>query len=103
VYPGAVESIVREYDAVDEFQIRLWRTEELRDEISVRLEIKPGREREWPALQESLARELASAHEGLRFNVELAEYSSLPRFELKARRLVDERPVAEYASPTVTR
>jgi phenylacetate-CoA ligase len=36
-------------------------------------------------------------HEGLRFLVELADPGSLPRFELKARRLVDDRPPAVYA------
>ena len=43
-----------------------------------------------PLLTE-LKRELAEAHEGLRIDVRLAERESLPRFELKAKRLVDER------------
>ena len=41
----------------------------------------------------SSSRELAEAHEGLRIDVRLAERESLPRFELKAKRLVDERTV----------
>lgn len=97
VYPRAVESIVREHDAVDEFQILITR-EGVRDEITIRAELKPGREAEWPQLQQRLAGDLAEAHEGLRFNVELAEPNSLPRFELKAKRLVDQRPAAEYSS-----
>jgi phenylacetate-CoA ligase len=36
---------------------------------------------------------LAEAHEGLRFGVKQAENGSLPRFELKAKRLMDEREV----------
>jgi phenylacetate-CoA ligase len=96
VYPRAVESIVRELDAVDEFQIYLWRADDIRDEITIRLELKPGREAEWPAVREKLAKALADAHEGLRFNIELMEPGTLPRFELKAKRLVDARPVAEY-------
>jgi phenylacetate-CoA ligase len=96
VYPRAVEAIVREHDSIDEFQIYIWRKDEIRDEITVRLELKPGREAQWPELETALAHELAEAHENLRFNVELVEPGTLPRFELKAKRLVDARPVAAY-------
>lgn len=95
VYPSAVEAIIREYVAIDEFQIYVWRGE-LQDEITTKIEIKPGYEAEWPGLQGKLAKDLAHAHEGLRFNVERMEHGTLPRFELKARRLVDDRPKAEY-------
>jgi phenylacetate-CoA ligase len=95
VYPRAVEAIIREHDAIDEFQIFVWRNN-IRDEITIKVEMKPGREDEWPALSETLARELAAAHEGLRFLIELMPAGSLPRFELKARRLKDDRPVAMY-------
>ncbi|WP_207229583.1 phenylacetate--CoA ligase family protein [Ktedonosporobacter rubrisoli] len=96
VYPRAVESIVREYTAIDEFQIYIWRKDNVQDEITVKLEIKHGYEAEWPELQQKLARDLSNAHEGLRFNLERMEYGELPHFELKARRLVDARPVAQY-------
>jgi phenylacetate-CoA ligase len=43
-----------------------------------------------PLLPE-LASRLSEAHEGLRIPVRQAEPNSLPRFELKARRLVDNR------------
>ncbi|HSC28871.1 MAG TPA: AMP-binding protein [Vicinamibacterales bacterium] len=95
VYPRAVESIVRECAAVDEFQILITR-DRLQDEIAVLIELKPGRSDHWPDLHRRLCRDLADAHEGLRFNVAQAEANSLPRFELKAKRLVDKRPVAEY-------
>ncbi|MEO6457572.1 MAG: AMP-binding protein [Chloroflexia bacterium] len=95
VYPSAVEAIIREYVPIDEFQIYVWRGE-LQDEITTKIEIKPGYEAEWDGLQGKLAKDLAHAHEGLRFNVERMEYGTLPRFELKARRLVDDRPKAEY-------
>src|SRR6185295_9329066 len=95
VYPRAVESIVRECAAIDEFQIVLSRDGD-RDEITVRIELKPGRADHWVDLERRLRTELPEAHEGLRFNVERAETGSLPRFELKARRLVDNRPRAEY-------
>ncbi len=95
VYPRAVESIVREFDLVDEFQIVLERIDE-QDEITVYTELKPGRESEWEQLQERLGMALREAHEGLRFNVEQARSGSLPRFELKAQRLTDKRPKAEF-------
>jgi phenylacetate-CoA ligase len=95
VYPRAVESIVREHGAIDEFQIYIWRSD-VRDEITVKVEMKPGHEGEWPALSEALARELAAAHENLRFVIELMPPGTLPRFELKAKRLVDDRPIAVY-------
>jgi phenylacetate-CoA ligase len=98
VYPSAVEAIVREYDAIDEFQIYLWRRDDIRDEVTVNVELKPGREGEWEEIEQNLRKDLANAHEGLHFLVERAEPSSLPRFELKARRLVDARPVAQYGS-----
>jgi phenylacetate-CoA ligase len=94
VYPRSVEEIIREYDAIDEFQIRIWRADDIRDEITVKVEVKSDREIEWPALQQRLAADLANAHEGLRFNVEKVAYGALPRFELKSKRLVDDRPIA---------
>ena len=94
VYPSAVEAIIREYPAIDEFQIYFWRKDNVQDEIDIKLEIKPGFENTWPDLQAKLAKDLAQAHEGLRFNVVRMDHDSLPRFELKARRLKDDRPVA---------
>ncbi len=96
VYPRAVEAIVRENSAIDEFQIYIWRKDDLQDEITINLEIKPGYDAEWPELGEQLAKDLASAHEGLRFNIVRMDHGYLPRFELKAKRLVDVRPVAQY-------
>ncbi len=96
VYPRAVEAIIREYPAIDEFQIYIWRKDDLQDEITIKLDIKPGLEAEWDTLQVQLAKDLSQAHEGLRFNIERVEYGTLPRFELKAKRLVDARPVAKY-------
>ena len=91
VYPRAIEAIVRGHDHVEEFQTRIAR-EGIRDEITLRVEMDEGfDDAAWPALADRLKAELADAHEGLRFHVERAEAGELPRFELKARRLVDER------------
>ncbi len=90
VYPRAVEAIVREYPEVDEFQIHLYTAEGIRDEIEVLVEI-PDPQVDSDALLAKLATDLAEAHEGLRFGVKQTENESLPRFELKAKRLLDER------------
>ena len=96
VYPRAVEAIVREYDAIEEFQIYIWRKDDIQDEITIKVEVSPDQETTWPDLQRRLMRDLAEAHEGLRFNVDRADHGTLPRFELTAKRLVDDRPVAQY-------
>jgi phenylacetate-CoA ligase len=91
VYPRAVEAIVREFREVEEFQILLTREDGIRDEITVRVELTPGQEAAWQEIERRLGDELAAVHEGLRFNVALAAAGELPRFELKAKRLVDLR------------
>lgn len=92
VYPRAVEAIVREHPEIDEFQLVLSTHDEHgRDEVTVRCEMKPGQSAAWAAIFPALQKELAEAHENLRFNVELAQTGELPRFELKAKRLVDKR------------
>jgi phenylacetate-CoA ligase len=94
VYPRAVEAIVREFDEIVEFQLRLYQRD-LLDRIALRVELADGyTDERWTRLARRLATELASAHEGLSFEVERAGRGELPRFELKARRTVDERPRA---------
>jgi phenylacetate-CoA ligase len=98
VYPRAVEAIVREYPVVEEFQLRLTRGDDLLDRIALRVELPPdAADATWAELRKQLAKDLAAAHEGLRFEVERAATGELPRFELKARRTVDlrDKPVGE--------
>jgi phenylacetate-CoA ligase len=91
VYPRAIEAIVREYAQVDEFQTRITR-EGIRDEITLRLEMKPDWDSSgWERMADDLHRKLGGAFEGLNFRVECAEAGELPRFELKAKRTVDLR------------
>ncbi len=92
VYPRAVEAVVREHGEVEEFQIVITRVDSVQDEITVKVELKPDQLECWPRLQAQLGKDLADAHEGLRFNVEQAKTGELPRFELKAKRLQDLRP-----------
>jgi phenylacetate-CoA ligase len=92
VYPRAVEAIVREYEVIDEFQIYLHTVDGIRDEIEVRVEI-PDADADADRILKELGTALAEAHEGLRFGVTRVENESLPRFELKAKRVLDEREV----------
>jgi phenylacetate-CoA ligase len=90
VYPRAVEAIIREFSEIDEFQIHLFTAEGIRDEIEVLVEI-PDEKADAGAITSELGRRLAEAHENLRFGVRQVENESLPRFELKAKRVLDER------------
>jgi phenylacetate-CoA ligase len=92
VYPRAVEALVREFAEIDEFQIHLYTAEGRRDEIEVLVEI-PDPNADGDRILADLARELAGAHEALRFDVRRVEVGTLPRFELKAKRVLDERTV----------
>ncbi|GGH43059.1 phenylacetate--CoA ligase family protein [Microbacterium album] len=93
VYPRAIEGIVRQFGEVDEFQVEITR-EGIRDEISLHVETVEGFvDSRWDVLAAALQTELADAHEGLRFHVRRRTAGELPRFELKARRLTDLRPV----------
>lgn len=96
VYPRAVEAIVREFPAVEEFQIVLTREHDVQDEITVKVELKADQAHTWDALHTRLCKDLAAAHEGLRFNVVQAGRGELPRFELKAKRLQDLRPHQQH-------
>jgi phenylacetate-CoA ligase len=93
VYPRAVEAIVREHPAVDEFQIRLWTEDGIRDEIAVLCEVRKGYEGQWDALARRLRNDLSASTEGLGFKVARVDAGTLPRFELKAKRVKDERKV----------
>jgi phenylacetate-CoA ligase len=92
VYPRAVEAIVREHPEIDEFQIHLYTADGIRDEIEVLAEV-PDADADADTVLAQVGKELAESHEGLRFGVKRAETGSLPRFELKAKRVLDERIV----------
>jgi phenylacetate-CoA ligase len=93
VYPRAVEALVREHPEIDEFQVRLYTADGIRDEIEVLAELPGATDADAEALLKSLAVELAESHEGLRFGVRRVDAGTLPRFELKAKRVNDERVV----------
>jgi phenylacetate-CoA ligase len=80
VFPAAIEEIVRRFPAVEEFQIEVFRDGAL-DEVRVLLDAPGGIHP--PAVQEALRLGL-----GLRVEVAAVTPRSLPRHELKARRVV---------------
>jgi phenylacetate-CoA ligase len=83
VFPSAIDGIVRRFPAVDEFQIEIYRAGEL-DEARVLVEVAMGAAADvCAALQEAFRAEI-----GIRLQVTVAPPRSLPRYELKARRVV---------------
>jgi phenylacetate-CoA ligase len=86
LFPSAIENVVRRVDGIDEFAIELYRAQEL-DELEIRLETRLA---ETDALCRALERQ-EQVDLGFRPRVTLAPPGSLPRFELKARRVTDRR------------
>jgi phenylacetate-CoA ligase len=87
-----VEAIVREFKEIDEFRIHLYTADARQDEIEVLIEI-PDPKADENRILKALSKALAEGHEGLRFGVQKVASGSLPRFELKAKRLQDDRIV----------
>jgi phenylacetate-CoA ligase len=81
VFPSAIEGIVRRFPTVEEFQIDVVRAGEL-DEVRVLIEVT-GSGATARDVQEALRAAL-----GIRLDVALVEPRTLPRYELKARRVV---------------
>ena len=90
VYPARIEEIVRQYEGVDEYQVVLKRVSGL-DEIVVRIDPSPAIQAE---RQEAFRNEIARGLQvglGIRAVVKLTPSGSLPRWDHKAKRVVDER------------
>jgi phenylacetate-CoA ligase len=90
VYPRRIEELVRPHRDVDEFQIVFRRRGGL-DDILVRVDPSPSLALgERAGLGETLAKDLQLGL-GIRVSVEIGEPGSLPRWDHKARRVLDER------------
>lgn len=86
IFPSAIEAIMRSYPEVIEFAVEVYSIEAM-DELAIKAEIAGENPQ---AIANSIARD--AAHRlGLRVPISLAPPESLPRFELKARRLIDRR------------
>lgn len=87
VFPSAIENIVRRFPEVGEFAVDVYRESEL-DELIIRIEVREG---DADAVAGAIGRDFR-AGVGLRVKVEAVPFGTLPRFDLKARRLTDHRP-----------
>ena len=82
IYPSSIESIVREFSDVKEFRI-VYYTQAGMDQVKVQIEAKSEIT---PILATRLRERI-----GLRIDVENVEAGTLPRFTMKAKRVLDER------------
>ncbi|HVR79557.1 MAG TPA: phenylacetate--CoA ligase family protein [Acidimicrobiia bacterium] len=87
VFPSALENLVRRIPQVGEFAIDVYRRDSL-DDIEIRVEVNEGSEEDVVA---AVVKELRMGL-GIRIKVEAAPFGTLPRFDLKARRVTDHRP-----------
>jgi phenylacetate-CoA ligase len=87
IFPSAIEGIVRSYREVAEYRIELRRNREM-DDLRVIIERAPALSVEdGEALAHRVAEEL-HRHLALRIDCTCADPGTLPRFQLKAKRLV---------------
>jgi phenylacetate-CoA ligase len=88
VFPSAIEDAVRRFECVDEFRVEVRRREEMAD-LRVVVEIDDGR---WGAAQIAATldelREALRIACGIRIETAAVGAGSLPRFQLKAKRVV---------------
>jgi phenylacetate-CoA ligase len=82
VFPAAIEGIVRQFPAVDEFLVEVYKRSEM-DEVRLLVEVDGPPAEMARAVQERLRAQL-----GIRVEVVPVPARSLPRYELKARRVV---------------
>ena len=82
VFPSALEGIVRRFPAVEEFLIEVYRRGQL-DEVRLLLEVQGSAAPVVAAVREAVRVDL-----GIRVEAVPVPGRSLPRYELKARRLV---------------
>ena len=84
---------MREHKEIDEFRIHLYTADGRQDEIEILVEIEGEDGHANERIMHQLRKSLSQSHEGLRIGVKQVERGSLPRFELKAKRLQDDRIV----------
>lgn len=86
VFPSAIENLVRRFPEIDEFAVEVYQ-ERAMDELELQVELAGGPPE---AVCEAVAREVWVAL-GFRPRVRPVPSGTLPRFELKARRVRDRR------------
>jgi phenylacetate-CoA ligase len=86
VFPSVIEDFVRRFPEVGEYAVDIYRRREL-DEMEIRAEVRGG---EAETVLAAVAKEIRNGL-GLRVDMKPVPYGSLPRFDLKARRITDHR------------
>jgi phenylacetate-CoA ligase len=86
VFPSAIENVVRRFPEVGEFAVDVYQRQQL-DDLEIRLETTSGDPQE---VSGAVAQALRVGL-GIRVRVIPVPHGSLPRFDLKARRIVDHR------------
>lgn len=89
VFPSSIEAIVREFTEITEFRLVVSRKREMNH---VKLEIEPGPQLSDAEIASLSGRLSKTIKERLQFHAEVAAVpiNSLPRFEMKAKRLIRE-------------
>ena len=92
VYPTAVENLIGEVKGVSSHYQMILSKEGALDRMEIEFEpVKGIGEAEWPALAGKLARHIHDALK-VRIDCRAVPVESLPRYELKTKRIVDKRP-----------
>lgn len=86
VYPSSIENVVRGFPEVTEFAVDIYRRHEM-DDMEIRLELNGGAS---GSIADAIAKEVRHML-GIRAYVQTVPDSTLPRFELKAKRFTDHR------------
>jgi len=81
IFPSAVENIVRRYPEIVEFAIEVYRHRQMH-ELRLKVEITGAADRVIDRLAQAFSNDLR-----IRASIEHVADGSLPRFELKSRRL----------------
>jgi phenylacetate-CoA ligase len=95
VYQSAVENLLAEVPAVSSFYELVLRRENDNDTMTVRCEpVRALEEKDWAELARTVSDHVHAALH-VRLKVEVVPPDSLPRYEIKTKRIIDERP-AEF-------
>lgn len=87
IYPSAIESVIRRFPEIGEYAVDIYRRKQL-DDFEIRFEVKPGSDSE--SISTSLSKELRATL-GVLAQTNLVPFGTLPRFDLKARRVSQHR------------
>jgi phenylacetate-CoA ligase len=89
LYPSQIESIIREHQQVSEFQLVLSNRQGL-TQLDLEIEIHPQASTSADSIAQTIAAKIRDRHH-FQSKVHIRPYGQLPRYEMKAKRLLDRR------------